>query len=87
MDHLKLGVISGSPFVNHKKASKIRDNHLKELKGMEINEILWKKIDEVILTKKTPKNCYVELAKKIEFPKGAYFKNLKEAMTIWANLF
>jgi hypothetical protein len=87
MDHLQLGVINGSPFVNHRKASKPKDNHLKELSGMNINEVLWKRVDEVILKGKTPKDCYIELAEKVNFPKNSYFMKLKKAMVIWANLF
>jgi len=87
MDHLGLGVINGSPIINHKKASKPKENQIKEMSGMKINETLWKKIDEVELTSKTPKNCYIELAQKANFPKNYYFNKLKEAMIIWANLF
>lgn len=87
MDHLKIGVVNGSPFVNHKKESVTKHNHAKELKGMKINEVLWKAVREVKLTEKTPKACYIELAKKIKFPKGKYFSKLRKAMVIWANLF
>lgn len=87
MDHLNLGVINGSPFVEHKKASNVSDNLKKEKKAMRVNEILWKKVDEVKLTKRNPKDCYIELAKKIKFPKEEYFEKLREAMIIWANLF
>lgn len=87
MDHLNLGVISGSPFVDHKKASQPKENHKKEISGLKINENLWKLVDRVDLAGKTPKSCYVELAKKIEFPKNEYFEKLRKAMIIWANLF
>ena len=87
MDHLGLGVVNGSPFVNHKKVSKARENHKKELTGASINEKLWKLVDEVKLTKDTPKDCYIELAKKIKFPDNKYFIQLKKAMLIWAKLF
>ena len=87
MDHLKMGVINGSPFVNHRKASTPKHNHSKELNGMKVNETLWKKVQQVKLTKKTPKSCYIELAKKIKFPEGIYFRKLRQAMIIWANLF
>lgn len=87
MDHLKTGVVNGSPFVNHKKASITGHNRTKELKGMKINEILWKSVEELNLKGNNPKSCYIELAQKIKFPKGIYFKKLKEAMIIWANLF
>lgn len=87
MDHLHLGVVSGSPFVEHRKASKPDENRIKELSGMNINEVLWKKVDAVKLTGRTPKDCYIELAKKVNFPKNIYFNKLKKAMIIWANLF
>jgi len=87
MDHLGFAVINGSPFIEHRKASKLKDNYQKELEGMKINEVLWKMVGEVKLTKNTPKTCYIELAKKIKFPKGKYFKKIREAMIIWANLF
>jgi hypothetical protein len=87
MDHLKIGVVNGSPFVNHKKASITEYNHAKELKGMKVNEVFWKAVQEVKLNGKTPKACYIELSKKIKFPKEKYFSKLREAMVIWANLF
>ena len=87
MDHLGLGVVSGSPFIKHKKASLVHHNHIKEIKGMKVNEDLWKRVESVKLTKKTPKDCYIELARKVDFPKTEYFKKLKRAMVIWAELF
>lgn len=87
MDHLNLGVVNGSPFVAHKKASIPSHNHTKELDGMKTNEILWKAVLDVKLTKKSPKLCYIELAEKTKFPKGIYFEKLREAMVIWASLF
>lgn len=87
MDELKMAVVSGSPFTEHKKASKNQDNLKKEFLGTKVNEILWKQVAKVRLTKKTPKECYLELAKKVKFPKTKYFNNLREAMSVWANLF
>lgn len=87
MDHLKLGVVNGSPFVDHRKASLSKDNLKKESEALIVNESLWKKIDSVKLTAKTPKECYIELAKKVKFPNTKYFRRLREAMVIWAKLF
>lgn len=86
-DHLGLGVVSGSPFVEHRKASDIQKNLEKERPGIKINETLWTAVDKVILTSETPASCYKELAQKIQFPKGRYFNKLREAMLIWASLF
>lgn len=87
MDHLKMRVVNGSPFVEHRKASKPTNNLKKESSGLKTNEILWKRVKKIKLTKKTPKDCYVELAKEIRFPENSYFQKLKKAMVIWANLF
>lgn len=87
MDHLNLSVVNGSPFINHQKASKIVHNHQKETNGMKTNEVLWKAVQAVRLTKTTPKDCYLELAKKIRFPKSKYFTKLRRAMIIWAGLY
>lgn len=87
MDHLGMSVVSGSPFVEHRKKSNIKNNLEKEILGMKINESLWKSVNEVKLTKNDPKLCYLELAKKINFPKDKYFVKLQEAMKIWAELF
>ena len=87
MDHLGMGVVNGSPFVEHRKASRTSVNLEKESSGMKANEILWKRVDEVKLTNDNPKDCYIELAEKVKFSEGRYFQKLKEAMIIWANLF
>lgn len=86
-DHLGLAVINGSPFVEHRKASDPYKNLLKERKGVQTNETLWKAVDKIVLTQKTPVTCYVELVEKVRFPKEKYFKKLREAMIIWSNLF
>ncbi len=87
LDHLGMSVVNGSPFVEHRKASKPVSNLKKESAGMKVNELLWKRVKKVKLTKNTPKECYIELAKKVKFPKSKYFERLREAMIIWANLF
>lgn len=86
-DHLGLGVVSGSPFVEHRKASDPAANLVKEKAGLAMNEEFWKRVWAVRLTKHTPTSCYRELAEKIVFPRLPYFVSLKRAMKIWANLF
>ena len=87
IDHLGYGVVNGAPFVKHRKASDPFDNLKKQAIGIEMNEKLWQIVDQVKLSKKSPKTCYLELAKKIKFPKEKYFEKLREAMIIWADLF
>jgi len=87
MDHLGYGVANGSPFVEHRKASDPDGDIQREKQGLPMNEKLWTWVDSVILTKKTPASCYLELAQKIIFPKTRYFMKLRDAMIIWANMF
>lgn len=86
LDHLGLAVASGNPSVEHRKQSNLKENLKKEAPGMKVNEILWKDIDKITLTKTDPKSCYIELAQKM--PKyDDYWVKLSKAMQIWANLF
>jgi reversibly glycosylated polypeptide/UDP-arabinopyranose mutase len=87
IDHLGFAVVNGSPFVEHRKASDVRNNIIKEKSGMIINEKLWRAVDAVSLTKNTPSACYRELAEKIIFPNTEYFKKLRMAMINWSTLF
>lgn len=87
LDHLGLGVVNGSPFVDHRKASDVEKNLVKEKAGMEINEKLWRQVSAVTLTKTTITDCYKELVQKIQFPNTPYFQKLREAMTVWISLF
>jgi reversibly glycosylated polypeptide/UDP-arabinopyranose mutase len=87
LDHLGLAVASGSPFVEHKKASDPAVNAKKEQKGMRVNEDLWKFIDAVRLTGKTPAACYKELSVVITKLRPRYFADLAKAMGVWIRLF
>ena len=87
MDYLGWGVVNGSPFVEHRKKSDPGSNFKKESAGMKINEKLWQRVNEVKLTKKNPRLCYIELANKTKFLRGKYFQKLREAMVIWAKFF
>jgi hypothetical protein len=86
-DHLGLAVVNGSPTVEHRRASIVKENVKKERLGIKINEYLWEAVDNVCLTKITPAACYKELAEKIHFPKNTYFEKLRRAMIIWSQLF
>jgi reversibly glycosylated polypeptide / UDP-arabinopyranose mutase len=87
IDHLGWAAVNGSPFIEHKKASDPQKNILKEKRGITANEWMWKRVDEAALSKDTPAECYVELAKNIRFPRDTYFERLREAMGHWGNLF
>lgn len=83
IDHLGYAVVNGSPFVEHRQASNINENLKKEAKGIKTNEFLYQRIREVKLTANNLKDSYLELIKKIQFPKEEYFKKSKDAMEIW----
>ena len=87
MDHLGYSVTNGSPFVEHRKASDPFNNLIKEAKGIKTNEEVWKAVDKVKLTKKTPVSCYRELVNKADFPKEEYFEKMKQAILLWLDLF
>ena len=87
LDHLGLSVVNGSPFVEHRKASDVEKNLLKERRGITTNEWLWKRARAVVLTKTTAAECYRELAETIALPNTRYFNHLRRAMMMWAALF
>ena len=87
MDHLGYGVINGSPFIEHRKASDPYKNLQKEAAGIEANEVIFKNVHAVKLTKKTPVEAYAELIKKVKLPNNPYFKTLKKAILVWLSLF
>jgi reversibly glycosylated polypeptide/UDP-arabinopyranose mutase len=85
-DHLNYGIKSGRPFVHHTRASDMWTNIIKESTGYKINETLWQKVDNIILTKKSISECYIEIAEGISDING-YFTKLSEAMKIWVSLY
>jgi hypothetical protein len=85
-DHLGYLVTSGSPAIEHKRASNVWNNLAKEAPGLPVNETLWDRIDRQILTATTIADCYQQLADAIEAPEG-YFATLREAMHGWLELF
>ena len=87
LDHLGLGVMVGSPIIDHKKASDPFENLQKEARGIKYNEEFWKIVDKVKLTKDDPISCYRELIKKAKLPKEDYFILLKKAILEWLELF
>lgn len=86
-DHLNQVIAVGEPVVTHSRLSNPLVNLEKEAGGLDINECLWQEVDRIKLTKTNYKDCYLELANKLEIPVFGYGEQIKKAMTIWANLF
>lgn len=87
LDHLDLAVISGSPFVEHRKKTSIDCCLKREKAGLKMNEKFWQRVDKIEIRSKKLKETYQELIGKIKLPKEFYFSKLKEAMKLWINLF
>lgn len=85
-DHLGHCINSGEPAVRHERASNVWANLRKEAPGLEVNEVLWREIDSIVLTKTNFKDCYKELANNLKLD-GNYWQKLKRAMNIWADFF
>lgn len=86
VDYLGLTTISGDPCVNHERASNPLENLQKEAPGIKQNEVLWRDIYEIQLTKSTVKELYQELARKLP-TYSPYWEKLKKAMLVWSDLF
>lgn len=85
-DHLGYTFSGGNPYVYHDRASNPDINILKEKRGKEVNEYLWRDVDKIELQSGNFRDCYVELANKLP-SYSSYWHELKKAMVIWANLF
>ena len=89
-DHLGWAINSGSPAIEHQRASNVWANLRKEAPGLEVNEDLWAAVDSVVLTGEDFATCYAELADclaAVDSGDREYFQRLREAMTIWSSLF
>ncbi len=88
MDHLKWSAVSGSPFVEHVKASNPFINLQKEALGISANEELWQIVERIELDSTSASAAYRELASKLKVANYInYFNDLKRAMKIWSDLF
>jgi hypothetical protein len=86
LNHLGGAVASGDPMIYHDRASNVFTNLKKEAPGIEVNELLWQKVESIELHAQTPKECYKELAEGLVM-EGAYWEKLKKAMVVWSDLF
>ena len=85
-DHLGQAITSGAPSVHHARASSVDVNLVKESPGYPVNELFWRRIDEVELTRRTFVGCYREIAHTVRLD-GQYWDRLRHAMVTWADLF
>ncbi len=98
-DHLGWVVSTGTPYIHHDRASDPFANLRKEANGIQVNEWMWKAIDEIELTdyERTAAACYGFIGSCVRKlwdrdEPGArehmeYFELLGSAMQTWAGLF
>jgi reversibly glycosylated polypeptide/UDP-arabinopyranose mutase len=90
-DHLNFGVKTGSPYIQHNKASNPFTNLKKEYMGLFWQEDIIGFFQKVRFTSsaRTPEQCYLELAQMIRtnlIHLNEYFNRLATSMEIWIHL-
>jgi hypothetical protein len=90
-DILGWAVVNGSPFVEHRKASDVKTNLLKEKDGMGRNENFWKAIDgaeKIIKKTAKPTGIIRALIKRAtDKYQNSYFRRYNKAVLTWIELF
>ena len=86
IDHLNYCVWSGRPNINHQGLSDLFVNLEKEMRGYQVNEYLWKRIDKIKLDGNNVVDCYTEIALNMDLWEEEYFQKLSKAMLIWLGL-
>jgi hypothetical protein len=84
-DHLGYAINSGSPAVNHLRASNVWKNLRKEAAALEENENFWSRIDRIRLSGGTIRECYLEVARKIASA-DPYWEKVARAMQVWIDV-
>lgn len=87
LDHHKLAVVNGSPFVEHVKASDPIVNLEKEKSGMEKNEALWKQLQEVTIPDGSLLSGLQTIVKFFNVATDEYMQKLSHAMFLWGERF
>lgn len=87
IDHLKLHISVGKPFVEHKKTSNKFTNLIKEAPGIEANEYFWELIDNIKLSSSNMLDCLLEISDNLQTNKDCYFNKLGVALESWTTLF
>ena len=85
--HLGYSIACGHPVVDHRRASDPFANLVKEAPGVAANEHLWKKVEAVRLTERTPKACMLEVADAFAAEDDEYLVGWGRAMASWCGLF
>lgn len=93
VDHLRLQVSTGMPYIRHERASDPFTNLRKEANGIAVNEVFWQFVDMIDLVGLTnPIDCYEKLGKSMvtfseQFSKFKefedYFRLLGKSMIVW----
>lgn len=87
LDHLGVGVHTGSPLVHHDRASNVWANFDKEHAGIKEHETFWRRIDATPLTGSHLLGCYWQIAAAMAKWPGDYWPTLSRAMYTWSGLY
>jgi reversibly glycosylated polypeptide/UDP-arabinopyranose mutase len=92
VDHLRIAVSTGTPYIKHDRASDPFTNLIKEAEGTRVNEKFWELVDSMKLFGTTPASCYYELGSQMKLAfecdeHAWYFDMLGDAMMLWARMF
>jgi reversibly glycosylated polypeptide/UDP-arabinopyranose mutase len=87
MDHLRLQVVVGTPYINHSKASDPMVNLVKEAPGIAFHETFWEVIDAIELTGHDPVSCMYNVGSGLLSDPHEYVRSVGDAITKWAALF
>ena len=85
-DHLGWSVVSGAPWVEHRRASNVWANLRKEAPGMERNEEFWEIIDGLEITDYTARGCVTEIAYGLQTSSDPYLQTLASNLLTWLDL-
>lgn len=87
-DHFGWLVTSGAPVVYHERASNVWENLRQECKCIEENEHWWEDVEAVDLHLcTTVAQCYRQIATQMHMPDQPRFKELRDKMLEWCQLF
>lgn len=85
--HLRLPIVCGHPYVDHRRASDPIANLVKEAPGVAANETLWRTLDAITLTAGDPLGCMAEVGAALRGQDDPYLAGWGQAVGWWCELF
>jgi hypothetical protein len=86
-EHSRLSWSIGKPWVEHRRASDVFVNLIKESRGIQKNEYFWQRINDIKLFSDTLVSCMLEIGNDLCADTDSYISILGKAIKIWVGLF